>query len=95
MLRKYRLEATEMLTGEKKTRDVECDAYITIGFLRGEDAEFKEIRLVVHGVGDAEIVNAMYSDDVLRKAAILCAECARIENGIFRRLIRKIFGGCK
>ena len=92
MLRRYSVGAVEQLTGETPTKEVECDAYIIIGLNRDERGEWDEVQVTAHRVNDANIINAMYSDKLLRKCALIMAEVHRMHNRPWRRLWRWLRG---
>lgn len=92
MLRKYSVAAVELLTGEAPTREVECDGYVIMGFVRGEDGRMEAVRVGMNHVNDELIVNGLYSNPDLRKCAIIVAEVHKMYNRPWRRLWRWLRG---
>lgn len=92
MLRRYSVGAVEQLTGEAPTKEVECDAYIIIGMMRNELGKWEEVQVTGHRINDVTVVNAMYSDKMLRRCALIMAEAHRMHNRPWRRLMRWLRG---
>ena len=92
MLRKYSVAAVELLTGEAPTKEVECDGYVIMGFVRGEDGHMEAVRVGMHHVNSEQIVNGLYANPELRKCALIMAEVHKMHNRPWRRLMRWLRG---
>ena len=92
MLRKYSVAAVELLTGEAPTKEVECDGYVIMGFVRGEDGHMEAVRVGMHHVNSEQIVNGRYANPDLRKCALIMAEVHKMHNRPWRRLWRWLRG---
>lgn len=92
MLRKYSVAAVELLTGEAPTKEMECDAYIIIGMMSNELDKLVEVQVTGHRINDVTVVNAMYSDKMLRRCALIMAKAHRMHNRPWRRLMRWLRG---
>lgn len=92
MLRRYSVTAQELLTGESPTPEIDCDGYVIMGFVRGEDGSMEQVRISMHGISNRNVVEGLYSNPELRRCAQIMTEVEKIHNRPWRRLWRWLRG---
>lgn len=72
----------------------ECDGYIVLGLKKGEKAEpkYASVHTRMTGVELSDMVNALYSNEQLRAAAIIVARVHQRENTPLKRFVRWLRG---
>lgn len=76
MLSKYRITVTNMETGEEACKPVECDGMMIVGLV-GEREKYHAVRVRYSGVNENDMINAMYSEPKLKRAACRMAELVK------------------
>ena len=78
MTSKYLISIIDQETGEEVMKPVECDGMMIVGLV-GKQGEYEKVRLRLHMVDGRDMVNALYSDPDLRKAAFRMADLMKRE----------------
>ena len=78
MTSKYLISIIDQETGEEVMKPVECDGMMIVGLV-GKQGEYVKVRLRLHMVDGRDMVNALYSDPDLRKAAVRMADLMKRE----------------
>ena len=78
MTSKYLISVINQETGEEVVRPVECDGMMIVGLV-GKQGEYHAVRVRYGGVNENDMINAMYSEPKLKRAACRLAELVKRE----------------
>lgn len=96
MENRYRIVIEDTQTGETFMNPVECNGFMIVGCV-GPIDHYEAMRVRMHNVSDSDMVNTLYTEPELRKAAMQAAWYAKSKRkSIWWRLFhRRPKGACE